>query len=163
MVADAWGFLKHGRRDAPKRPVPERLRDWRVVLTAPAPKRSASRRLRCMDCGVAFCHAGCPLGNLIPDWNELVATRRLAGAIERLHATNNFPEFTGWLCPAPCESACVLALGDDPVTIKQIELAIIDRAFVEGWVEPSRPSVRTGPPGRRGRARARPGWPAPSS
>ncbi len=144
MVADAWGFLKHRRRDAPKRPVPERLRDWRVVLTPPAAADVRQQATRCMDCGVAFCHEGCPLGNLIPDWNELVAADHWRAAIERLHATNNFPEFTGWLCPAPCESACVLAIGDDPVTIKQVELAIIDRAFAEGWVEPWRPSVRTG-------------------
>src|SRR5215212_7141879 len=144
MVADAWGFLKHPRVDAPKRPVPERLRDWRVVLTPPPPAHVSEQAVRCMDCGIPFCHQGCPLANLIPDWNELVAADHWRGAIERLHATNNFPEFTGWLCPAPCESACVLALGDDPVTIKLIELSIIERAFAEGWVEPQVPSVLTG-------------------
>jgi glutamate synthase (NADPH/NADH) small chain len=97
-----------------------------------------------MDCGVAFCHAGCPLGNLIPEWNELVADDDWRGAIERLHATNNFPEFTGWLCPAPCEASCVLAINADPVAIKQVELAIIDRAYDEGWVGPRAPGERTG-------------------
>jgi len=97
-----------------------------------------------MDCGVAFCHAGCPLGNLIPEWNELVAVDDWSAAIERLHATNNFPEFTGWLCPAPCEASCVLAINADPVTIKQVELAIIDRAYDEGWVRPLPPAEPTG-------------------
>jgi glutamate synthase (NADPH/NADH) small chain len=97
-----------------------------------------------MDCGVAFCHAGCPLGNLIPEWNELVADDDWRAAIERLHATNNFPEFTGWLCPAPCEASCVLAINAEPVAIKQVELAIIDRAFDEGWVEPRPAAERTG-------------------
>src|SRR3712207_5455105 len=144
MVADPWGFLKHQRVDVRKRPVPERLLDWKVFLTTREPEIVREQALRCMDCGIPFCHQGCPVANLIPEWNELVATDHWRAAIERLHATNNFPEFTGWLCPAPCESACVLALGDDPVTIKQVELAIIERAFDEGWVEPQRPSVRTG-------------------
>ncbi len=144
MVADAWGFLKHSRVDAPKRPIPERLRDWRVVLTSPPAQHVSEQAVRCMDCGIPFCHQGCPLANLIPDWNELVAVDQWRAAIERLHATNHFPEFTGSLCPAPCEAACVLALGDDPVTIKQIELSIAERAFDEGWVQPQVPSVRTG-------------------
>jgi glutamate synthase (NADPH/NADH) small chain len=97
-----------------------------------------------MDCGVAFCHAGCPLGNLIPEWNELVAGDDWRTAVERLHATNNFPEFTGWLCPAPCEASCVLAINADPVSIKQVELAIIDRAYDEGWVRPLPPAYRSG-------------------
>ena len=97
-----------------------------------------------MDCGVPFCHEGCPLGNLIPDWNDLVYRDKWREAIDQLHATNNFPEFTGLICPAPCESACVLAINDDPVTIEQIELAIVERAFVEGWVEPDAPDRRTG-------------------
>ena len=97
-----------------------------------------------MDCGVAFCHSGCPLGNLIPEWNEFVARDDYAGASERLHATNNFPEFTGWICPAPCEAACVLALNTDPVTIKQVEISIVEQAFADGRVEPQPPTARTG-------------------
>ena len=99
---------------------------------------------RCMDCGIPFCHQGCPLGNLIPDWNDLVYRNQWRSAIDRLHATNNFPEFTGKLCPAPCEASCVLGINNDPVTIKQIELSIIDRAWDEGWVVPQPPSVKTG-------------------
>ena len=97
-----------------------------------------------MDCGIPFCHQGCPLGNLIPDWNDLVYRNDWREAIDRLHATNNFPEFTGTLCPAPCEGSCVLGINDDPVTIKPIELAIVDRAFAEGWIVPEPPAVRTG-------------------
>ena len=107
-----------------------------------------------MDCGVPFCHEGCPLGNLIPDWNDLVYRDKWREAIDQLHATNNFPEFTGLICPAPCESACVLAINDDPVTIEQIELAIVERAFDEGWVVPEPPDRRSGQDGRRGRRRA---------
>ena len=115
-----------------------------------------------MDCGIPFCHQGCPLGNLIPDWNDLVYRDRWQAAIERLLATNNFPEFTGRLCPAPCEGACVLGINADPVTIKSIEWAIIERAFEEGWIKPRR---RRRAPARRSRwsARARPGWPPPIS
>jgi glutamate synthase (NADPH) small chain len=144
MVANQWGFLRHARREAPKRPIPERLRDWLPVYIRPAGDDVRVQASRCMDCGVAFCHAGCPLGNLIPEWNELVADDDWRSAIERLHATNNFPEFTGWLCPAPCEAACVLAINDDPVAIKQVELAVIDRAFDEGWVRPQPPTSRSG-------------------
>jgi glutamate synthase (NADPH/NADH) small chain len=120
------------------------LRDWREVyepFAAPALKEQAGR---CMDCGIPFCNNGCPLGNLIPDWNDLVYREHWQDAIERLHATNNFPEFTGRLCPAPCESACVLGINADPVAIKQVEVEIIDRAWREGWVTPQRPTVRTG-------------------
>ena len=116
-----------------------------------------------MDCGVPFCHQGCPLGNLIPDWNDLVRRGEWQRALERLHATNNFPEFTGLICPAPCEAACVLAINDDPVMIKQIEWGIIERGFEEGWVEPKPPEARTGMTRRRRRLRARPGWPRPRS
>ena len=117
-----------------------------------------------MDCGIPFCHEGCPLGNLIPDWNDLVYRGKWREAIDQLHATNNFPEFTGRICPAPCESACVLAINDDPVTIEQIEMAIAERAFEEGWVVPEPPDRRTGQDGRGDRRRARPGWrPPPSS
>ena len=108
-----------------------------------------------MDCGVPFCHEGCPLGNLIPDWNDLVYRDHWRDAIDQLHATNNFPEFTGLICPAPCESACVLDINDDPVTIEQIELAIVERAFEEGWIVPEPPDRRTGKHRRRGRLRAR--------
>ena len=144
MVANPWGFLRHARTEAPKRPVSERLRDWDPVYGRPAADDVRVQASRCMDCGVAFCHAGCPLGNLIPEWNELVADDHWRSAIERLHATNNFPEFTGWLCPAPCEASCVLAINADPVAIKQVELAIIDRAYDEGWVGPRAPVERTG-------------------
>ena len=144
MVANPWGFLRLPRAEAPKRPVAERLRDWDPVYGRPAPADVRVQASRCMDCGVAFCHAGCPLGNLIPEWNELVADDDWRTAIERLHATNNFPEFTGWLCPAPCEASCVLAINADPVAIKQVELAIIDRAWDEGWVESRSAAERTG-------------------
>ncbi len=144
MVANPWGFLRHPRTDAPKRPVAIRLRDWDPVYGRPAPDDVRVQASRCMDCGVAFCHAGCPLGNLIPEWNELVADDDWRAAIERLHATNNFPEFTGWLCPAPCEASCVLAINAEPVAIKQVELAIIDRAYDEGWVPPRPAAGRTG-------------------
>ena len=144
MVANPWGFLRHPRTEAPKRPVAERLRDWDPVYGRPAAEAVRVQASRCMDCGVAFCHAGCPLGNLIPEWNELVADDDWRAAIERLHATNNFPEFTGWLCPAPCEASCVLAINADPVAIKQVELAIVDRAHDEGWVVARPPAERTG-------------------
>ncbi|MGH9116642.1 MAG: glutamate synthase subunit beta [Acidimicrobiales bacterium] len=144
MVANPWGFVRHPRVDFRKRPVSERLRDWRVVLEPPASEVARNQAVRCMDCGVAFCHAGCPLGNLIPEWNELVARDDWRAAIDALHATNNFPEFTGWLCPAPCEPACVLTINSDAVTIKQIELGIIQRAWSEGWIEPVVATVRTG-------------------
>jgi glutamate synthase (NADPH) small chain len=144
VVANPWGFLRHERQDAAKRPVAERLRDWDPVYRRPAAADVRVQATRCMDCGVAFCHAGCPLGNLIPEWNELTAGDDWQGAIERLHATNNFPEFTGWLCPAPCEASCVLAINAEPVAIKQVELAIIDRAFDEGWVTANPAPVRTG-------------------
>lgn len=138
------GFLEHGRRLAPRRPVEERVRDYREVYL-PLPLATAHEQAsRCMDCGVAFCHHGCPLGNLIPEWNDLVRRDEWADAILRLHRTNNFPEFTGRLCPAPCEPACVLDINDDAVTIKQIEQAIVDRAFDEGWVRPEPPRYRTG-------------------
>ncbi len=115
-----------------------------------------------MDCGIPFCHEGCPLGNLIPDWNDLVYRDKWREAIDQLHTTNNFPEFTGLICPAPCESACVLAINDDPVTIEQIELAIVERAFAEGWVVPEPPDRRTGGPSPSW-APDRPGWPSPPS
>ncbi|MBX9608793.1 MAG: glutamate synthase subunit beta [Gammaproteobacteria bacterium] len=143
-MAKPTGFLEARREKQPYRPVTERLRDWRQVMAPYAPEHLNTQAARCMDCGIPFCHQGCPLGNLIPDWNDLVYRDRWQDAIERLHATNNFPEFTGTLCPAPCEGSCVLGVNDDPVTIKAVELAIIDRAFEEGWVQPQPPSTETG-------------------
>lgn len=143
-MAKVTGFLEFTRGKQPYRPVAERLHDWRQVM-APWPAEPLNQQAaRCMDCGVPFCHQGCPLGNLIPDWNDLVYRGRWREAIDRLHATNNFPEFTGTLCPAPCEGSCVLGINDNPVTIKAVELAIIDRAFEEGWVVPARPRRETG-------------------
>jgi glutamate synthase (NADPH/NADH) small chain len=121
-----------------------RLRDWREVYEDFPVEQVQTQAGRCMDCGIPFCNNGCPLGNLIPDWNDLVYRDHWRDAIDRLHATNNFPEFTGRLCPAPCEAACVLGINADPVTIKQVEVEIIDRAWDEGWVTPQVPSVRTG-------------------
>ncbi len=137
------GFIEIGRKKHPTRPVEERIRDWGEVYLPYSNADLQGQGARCMDCGIPFCHQGCPLGNLIPDWNDLVYHDRWHAAIERLHATNNFPEFTGRLCPAPCEGSCVLAINQDPVTIKAIEVSIIDRAFDEGWVTPQPPSART--------------------
>jgi glutamate synthase (NADPH/NADH) small chain len=144
VAYDPQGFLKHPRVDTPKRPAAERVRDWQPIYLRPKSEMVSQQAARCMDCGVAFCHSGCPLGNLIPEWNEFVARDDWATASERLHATNNFPEFTGWICPAPCEAACVLALNTDPVTIKQVEVSIVERAFDDGLVEPQPPADRTG-------------------
>jgi glutamate synthase (NADPH/NADH) small chain len=138
------GFLEAGRARQPYRPVAQRVRDWAQVMAEYAPDQLNIQAARCMDCGIPFCHQGCPLGNLIPDWNDLVYRERWQDALDRLHATNNFPEFTGTLCPAPCEGSCVLGINDDPVTIKAVELAIIDRGFAEGWVAPMPPAVETG-------------------
>lgn len=138
------GFLEWDRATPAHRPVEVRLRDWKEVYEPFDRDELNHQAGRCMDCGIPFCNNGCPLGNLIPDWNDLVFRDQWQDAIERLHATNNFPEFTGRLCPAPCESACVLGINQDPVAIKQVEVEIIDRAFEEGWVVPQVPSVRTG-------------------
>ncbi len=143
-MGDASGFLRHGRETPSRRSVPVRLRDWKEVYEPFDRDRLEVQASRCMDCGIPFCHNGCPLGNLIPEWNDLTYRDEWHAAIERLHATNNFPEFTGRLCPAPCEAACVLGINDDPVTIKQVEVSIIDRAFEEGWVVPISPSRSTG-------------------
>src|SRR5690606_21384179 len=140
-MPDPKGFLKYERRLPPRRPVPVRLRDWREVYPVAEPELVREQATRCMDCGVPFCHEGCPLGNRIPDWNDLVRTGAWQPAIEALHATNNFPEFTGRLCPAPCEAACVLGIADDPVSIKLVEVEIINRAFDAGWVA-ARPARR---------------------
>ncbi|MDQ1656088.1 MAG: glutamate synthase small chain [Cryptosporangiaceae bacterium] len=147
-MPDPTGFLKYGREVPTRRPVDIRISDWHEVY--PEDKSGyddAKVRVqasRCMDCGIPFCHNGRPLGNLIPEWNDLVRTDHWRTAIERLHATNNFPEFTGRLCPAPCEAACVLGINSDPVTIKQVEVEIVDRAFAEGWVTPQLPVTKSG-------------------
>jgi glutamate synthase (NADPH/NADH) small chain len=143
-MADPRGFLKNGRETPVRRPVDLRLRDWNEVYEDFSRDTLKVQAGRCMNCGIPFCHQGCPLGNLIPEWNDLVWRNDWADAAERLHATNNFPEFTGTLCPAPCEAACVLAINDDAVTIKQVEIEIIDRAWDEGWVTPKPPTMHTG-------------------
>ncbi|RJQ86833.1 glutamate synthase subunit beta [Amycolatopsis panacis] len=143
-MADPKGFLTTTREEPKRRPVDLRLMDWREVYEDFATTRLEKQAGRCMDCGIPFCHQGCPLGNLIPEWNTLVWREDWQDAIERLHATNNFPEFTGTLCPAPCETACVLGINDDAVTIKRVEISIVDRAFAEGWVQPQVPLARTG-------------------
>jgi glutamate synthase (NADPH/NADH) small chain len=138
------GFLELTRETPSRRPVQERIRDWEEVYQ-PFPVESLrGQASRCMDCGIPFCHQGCPLGNLIPDWIDLVYRDRWREAVARLHATNNFPEFTGRLCPAPCETSCVLGINDLPVTIKQVEVSIIDHAFAQGWVVPEPAAKRTG-------------------
>ncbi|WP_086839159.1 glutamate synthase subunit beta [Amycolatopsis kentuckyensis] len=143
-MADPKGFLTTTREEPKRRPVDLRLMDWREVYEDFATTKLQKQAGRCMDCGIPFCHQGCPLGNLIPEWNTLTWREDWQQAIERLHATNNFPEFTGTLCPAPCETACVLGINDDPVTIKRVEISIIDRAFDEGWVTPQVPVALTG-------------------
>ncbi|MEJ6511450.1 MAG: glutamate synthase subunit beta [Actinomycetota bacterium] len=143
-MGDSNGFMKHDRELPSRREVPVRLRDWREVYEDFPIAKVREQASRCMDCGIPFCNNGCPLGNLIPDWNDLVFHDRWRDAIDRLHATNNFPEFTGRLCPAPCEAACVVGINQDPVTIKQVEVEIIDRAWSEGWIEPQLPTVHTG-------------------
>ncbi len=143
-MADPRGFLKHDRELPAHRPVPVRLRDWNEVYEDFPEDKLRTQASRCMDCGIPFCNNGCPLGNLIPDWNDLSYRGLWRDAIDRLHATNNFPEFTGRLCPAPCEAACVLGIHEPPVTIKRIEVEIIDRAWDEGWVVPIQPASTTG-------------------
>ncbi|ALE72684.1 Glutamate synthase [NADPH] small chain [Pseudonocardia sp. Ae168_Ps1] len=143
-MGDPKGFMTTRRETPTRRPVDLRLMDWREVYED-FPRQSLEKQAgRCMNCGIPFCHQGCPLGNLIPEWNDLVYRKDWREATERLHATNNFPEFTGTLCPAPCEAACVLAINDDAVTIKQVEIEIIDRAWDEGWVTPQVPAAKTG-------------------
>ncbi|XVS61305.1 glutamate synthase subunit beta [Actinosynnema sp. CA-299493] len=143
-MADPRGFLTTERETPRSRPVFLRLRDWREVYEEFERPKLEKQAGRCMDCGIPFCHQGCPLGNLIPEWNNLVFSDDWRKASERLHATNNFPEFTGTLCPAPCEAACVVGINGDPVTIKRVEISIIDRAWDEGWVTPQLPAARTG-------------------
>ncbi|MQY14928.1 Glutamate synthase [NADPH] small chain [Streptomyces sp. RB5] len=144
-MADPKGFLTTARRPRPRRPVGERVDDWLEVYVARAPLPVVSGQAgRCMDCGIPFCHQACPLGNLVPEWNDYVWRDDWEAAAERLHATDNFPEFTGRLCPAPCESGCVLALGDDPVTIRDVERAIADEAWARGLARPRPPGRRSG-------------------
>jgi len=144
LVGELGAFLKIHRVGFDKRDPHERVHDYRQYFSLQSEDELGSQGARCMDCGIPFCHEGCPLGNLIPDWNDLVYRGKWREAIDQLHSTNNFPEFTGRICPAPCESACVLAINDDPVTIEQIEMAIAERAFEEGWVVPEPPARRTG-------------------
>jgi glutamate synthase (NADPH/NADH) small chain len=143
-MAKPSGFLEFERQLPRRRPVPVRLRDWKEVYEPFSEEETNHQAARCMDCGIPFCHEGCPLGNLIPEWSDLVYRSDWSTAIERLHATNNFPEFTGRLCPAPCEGSCVLGINADPVAIERIEYEIIERAWSEGWVKPMRASVKTG-------------------
>jgi glutamate synthase (NADPH/NADH) small chain len=147
-MADPRGFLKNGRQVASRRPVDERVNDWNEVYPEGVGRALlpiiTEQAGRCMDCGIPFCHQGCPLGNIIPEWNDLVWRDDWQGAIERLHATNNFPEFTGRLCPAPCETACVLGINQDPVTIKNVEVSIADRAWESGLVRPQPPEWLSG-------------------
>ena len=143
-MADPGGFLEFARVVPERRPVRERVDDYREVYKDFPESDLKKQAARCMDCGIPFCHQGCPLGNIIPDWNDLVYREHWDEAIDRLHATNNFPEWTGRLCPAPCEGSCVLGINADAVTIKQIELTIIEHAFNEGWIKASPPVSRTG-------------------
>ncbi len=138
------GFLEFPRETAARRPVVERVNDFFEIYVDLPGDKVERQGARCMDCGVPFCHTGCPLNNLIPDWNDLVYRKRWKEAIRALHSTNNFPEFTGRVCPAPCEASCVLGINEPPVTIKQIEKTIIERAWSEGWIVPEPPQTRTG-------------------
>jgi glutamate synthase (NADPH) small chain len=143
-LGELGGFLRIARTSTPQRDPRERVADYHEIYRVLPPDQAGQEGARCMECGVPFCHDGCPLGNLIPDWNDLVYQQRWREAIDQLHATNDFPEFTGRICPAPCEPACVLAINDDPVAIKNIELAIVERAWEEGWIAPVPPAHRTG-------------------
>jgi glutamate synthase (NADPH/NADH) small chain len=143
-MADVRGFLKRGRENPAYRPVEQRLGDWCHVQADFPREKTLEQAARCMDCGIPFCNDGCPLGNIIPDFNDLVFRDKWEDALVRLHSTNNFPEFTGMVCPAPCEQACVLGINQDPVTIKQVEWEIVRRGWDEGWIRPVRPERRTG-------------------
>jgi len=143
-MGKATGFMEYGREHAPRRPVTQRVNDWFEIYSNFPEERLRRQGARCMDCGVPFCHTGCPVNNIIPDWNDLVYRGRWKQAVRQLHATNNFPEFTGRICPAPCEAACVLGINGPPVTIREIEKNIVERAFEEGLIRPQPPRVRTG-------------------
>src|ERR1700694_666960 len=138
------GFMEYSRELAPRRPVAERVHDWFEIYQDVSEENLRTQGARCMDCGVPFCQTGCPVNNLIPDWNDLVYHGRWKEAVRQLHATNNFPEFTGRICPAPCEASCVLGINQPPVTNKQIEKKIVERGFTEGWIHPEPPKVHTG-------------------
>jgi glutamate synthase (NADPH/NADH) small chain len=138
------GFVEYARETSKRRPIEERVNDWFEIYLDFPEEKLRTQGARCMDCGVPFCHTGCPLTNIIPDWNDLVYRGRWREAIRVLHSTNNFPEFTGRICPAPCEAACVLGINEPPVTIKQIEKSIVDYAFSQGWIRPEPPAARTG-------------------
>ncbi len=138
------GFLEYAREHAPRRPVTQRVNDWFEIYLDFPEEKLRTQGARCMDCGVPFCQTGCPVNNLIPDWNDLVYHGRWKEAVRQLHATNNFPEFTGRICPAPCEASCVLGINQPPITIKQIEKNIVERGFAEGWIRPEPPRIRTG-------------------
>jgi len=143
-MGKATGFMEYARESYPERDIPKRLHDYKEIYLDFPNEALQKQGARCMDCGVPFCHQGCPLGNLIPEWNDLIYKNRWKDAIVRLHATNNFPEFTGLLCPAPCEGACVLGINEKPVSIKYIEFNIIKKAFEEGWIKPEPPKKLTG-------------------
>ena len=143
-VGKVTGFMEYTREGPPRRPVAERVNDFQELYQEFPEEKLRTQAARCMDCGVPFCHTGCPLNNVIPSWNDLVYRERWKDAVRTLHATNNFPEFTGRVCPAPCEAACVLGINDPPVTIKNIEKEIIEHAFREGWIHPEPPSRQTG-------------------
>src|SRR5580692_11823227 len=144
-MGDPRGFLKVAREEEDERPVEDRVHDWHEIVVADATEKVASQASRCMDCGIPFCHQGCPLGNLIPEWNDLVYRGKLEEAVTRLHATNNFPEVTGRVCPAPCEASCVLNIQGEPVTIKTIERTIAETEFEGGGRLQPRPAhVRSG-------------------
>ena len=143
-MGKATGFMEHGRELPTRRPVTERVNDWFEIYQDFPETKLRDQGARCMDCGVPFCHTGCPVNNVIPDWNDLVYRGRWKDAVRQLHATNNFPEFTGRICPAPCEAACVLGINQPPVTIKQIEKSIVERGFAEGWIRPEPPRHRSG-------------------
>jgi glutamate synthase (NADPH/NADH) small chain len=143
-MADVRGFLKYPREGVRYRPTEERLGDWKCVQEDFPREELTRQAARCMDCGIPFCNNGCPLGNIIPDWNDLVFRDKWEDALQRLHSTNNFPEFTGLVCPAPCEQACVLGINQDPVSIKQVEWEIVRRGWEEGWIRPMRPERRSG-------------------
>jgi glutamate synthase (NADPH) small chain len=155
-MGELGGFLRIHRQDYAKRPISERVKDFKEYAQPRPEQELRDQGARCMDCGIPFCHQGCPLGNLIPDWNDAVYRGRWDDALAVSRQTNNFPEFTGRICPAPCEAACVLDINDDAVTIKMIEQAISDRAWAEGWVKPQ-------PPASRSSGRDRPVWRLPPS
>src|ERR1700733_6701796 len=143
-MGDPKGFLKVQRVEEDERPVDERVQDWREIVEHAAPDQVREQASRCMECGIPFCHQGCPRGNLIPEWNDLVYAGRIDEAARRLAATNNFPEVTGRVCPAPCEASCVLNMRGEPVTIKSIERAIADHVIASGPLAPQRPLTTTG-------------------